>query len=49
MGHHAAEAADKARKNAGRLIGLVLDGQARDAYFQFTMTYDEARGRARAA
>lgn len=34
--------AKRARENAERIVGLVADGEPRRAYFQFTMSWDEA-------
>lgn len=40
--HYRQEAADRAEAEARRVIGHVQGGNARKAYYQFTMTYDEA-------
>lgn len=39
---YVALAADTARRDTKRIIDLVLTGQARKVYHQFTMSYDEA-------
>lgn len=40
--YYATQAADDARKRTRRLIAAVLENRARDVYYQFAMTYDEA-------
>lgn len=39
---YARDAAAETRERVGKIIDKVADGQARKAYYQFTMTYDEA-------
>lgn len=43
--HYAEQAAADARRRTRKVIDLVLAGLARKAYFQFTMTYDQAVSR----
>jgi hypothetical protein len=45
--YYAAEAAADARKKVQELCKAVLSGNARKAYYQFTMTFKEACARAR--
>lgn len=40
--HYADYAATEARERTRRIIDLVESGHARQAYYQFTLTYDEA-------
>jgi len=45
--YYAKDAAAKARKDTKRLTEAVLAGRAREVYYQFTKTYDEATERRR--
>jgi len=41
----AEKAADDARQHAERIIGHVVAGEPRKAYYQFTMTFEEANAK----
>lgn len=40
--YYGREAAAKAREQAQKIIDKVTSGNAKSAYYQFTLTYDEA-------
>ena len=40
-------AADDVRRSARRIVDLVLAGNAREAYYQFAMTFEEANAESR--
>lgn len=42
--YYAEKAAEDARQSVRRIIGRVMAGEPRKAYYQFAMTFDEANG-----
>lgn len=42
LDYYAGDAAAQARQRAQRVIDKVMSGNAKSAYYQFTLSYDEA-------